>query len=170
MSKPGLYFFIGYPGSGKTTVSKFIAKATGAAHLWADAERHKLFEQPTHSEEESLRLYDRLNRQAEDLLAAGRSVVYDTNFNFYADRQKMRDIAARQGADAILIWVDVPKEAAKRRAVNVRDSRNGYLISMTEDQFEAIAAKLEPPAEGEKFIKINGLKLDRQEVLQLLSL
>ncbi|HUY85106.1 MAG TPA: ATP-binding protein [Candidatus Dormibacteraeota bacterium] len=170
MGEPKLYFFIGYPGAGKTTVSKFIAKATGATHLWADLERHKLFESPTHTEEESLQLYNRLNKQAEDLLATGRSVVYDTNFNFYSDRQKMRDIAARRGAEAVLIWINVPKEAAKKRAVNVRDSRNGYMISMTEEEFETIAAKLEPPKEDEKFIKINGLKLDRQEVLRLLSL
>lgn len=170
MGKPRLYFFIGYPGAGKTTISKFIVKATGAAHLWADVERHKQFERPAHSEEESLQLYDRLNRQAEELLAAGHSVVYDTNFNFYADRQKMRDIAARQGAEAVLIWVNAPKPIAKKRAVNGRDSRNGYLVSMTDEQFETIAAKLEPPTEDEKFIKISGLKLDKREVLKLLNL
>lgn len=170
MSRPRLYFFIGYPGAGKTTVSKFIVKATGAVHLWADVERHKLFERPTHSETESLRLYDRLNRQAEELLAAGQSVVYDTNFNFFADRQKMREIAARQGAEAVLIWIAAPVAVAKKRAVHAPEVRNGYEFSMSEAQFDAIADKLEPPGKDEKFIKINGLKLDKREVLKLLKL
>lgn len=170
MGKPKLYFFIGYPGAGKTTVAKFIVKATGGAHLWADVKRHEMFDQVTHSEDESLRLYDELNRQAEELLAAGRSVVYDTNFNFFADRQKMRGIADRQGAEPVLIWVVAPIGIAKKRAVSVRDSRNGYPVGMTEQEFDAIAAKLQPPREDEKVIKINGLKLDKREVLKLLSL
>src|SRR5512146_1975677 len=170
MVKPKLYLFIGYPGAGKTTVSRFIAAATGAAHLWADVERHKLFRRPSHSEKESLELYDRLNRQAGDLLAAGKDVIYDTNFNFYRDRQKMRRLAAHSGAETVLIWISVPKRVARQRAVHAVETRNGYEFSMSQEQFEAITAKLEPPAEDEKFIKINGLKLDKREVLTQLGL
>lgn len=169
MNKPTLYLFIGYPGAGKTAVSKIIANATGAVHLWADVERHKLFPQPTHSEAESLELYDRLNHEAETLLAAGRSVVFDTNFNHYADRQKLRDIAARCGAETKLIWINLPKRLAKSRAVDHPITRNGYQVSMTESQFESIVAKLEPPAKDEKFIKIDGTKFDKSAVLALLS-
>jgi len=96
MAKPKLYLLIGYPGAGKTTISKLIASTTGATHLWADVERHKLFGKPTHSQAESLKLYDYLNQEAEKLLAAGHSVVFDTNFNFHDDRQKLREIAGRQ--------------------------------------------------------------------------
>lgn len=169
MTKPKLYMFIGYPGAGKTTVSKIIADNTGAAHLWADRERHKMFDRPTHSQQESLRLYDDLNKRAEQFLAAGRSVVFDTNFNFYADRQKLRDIADRQGAETVIVWIVTPKEAAKIRAVNTTDSRNGYNAGMTEEQFDSIVAKLEPPTEDEKVIKIDSAKLDPQTVLALLS-
>lgn len=169
MNKPTLYLFIGYPGAGKTTVAKIICHVTGAAHVWADVERHKLFQQPTHSEAESVQLYDRLNREAEALLAAGRSVVFDTNFNFYADRQKLRDIAARQGAETILVWITLPKRLAKNRSVDHPRIRNGYQVSMTEERFESIVGKLEPPREDEKFIKIDGRKLDKPTVLALLS-
>lgn len=170
MKQPTLYLFIGYPGAGKTTVAKIITHATGAVHLWADVERHKLFGQPTHSEAESVQLYDRLNWEAETLLAAGQSVVFDTNFNFYADRQKLREIAGRHGAATKLIWVSLPKRLAKRRAVDHPSIRNGYRVNMTGEQFESIVAKLEPPREDEKFIKIDGTKLDKQTVTALLSL
>ena len=170
MSKPRLYLFIGAPGAGKTTLAQTIAEATGAKHLWADAERHRLFKQPTHSREESDQLYQQLNDATQYLLSQGKSVIYDTNFNFYADRHLMREIAARHQAETVLIWVTTPQEIAKDRAVCDHEMRNGYQITMTEDQFEAIVAKLEPPRPDEPVIKIDGAKLDKQQALTLLSL
>ncbi len=170
MVKPTLYLFIGYPGAGKTAVAKVIAETTGAVHLWADVERHRLFKRPTHSEAESVELYSRLNRQAGELLASGKNVIFDTNFNFFADRQKLRGIAERHGAKTVLIWITVPKQVAKKRAVHTPAARNGYLVSMTQAEFEAITAKLEPPTENENVVKIDGTRLDKQTVIKLLNL
>lgn len=169
MSKPKLYIFVGYPGAGKTSIAKLIAERTGAVHIWSDIERHKMFEHPTHSEEESQELYNHLNKRAAELLAAGCSVVFDTNFNFYDDRQKMRDIAATAGADCLLIWIDTPVEVARQRAVGVGEMRNGYHMKMSQEHFDELAAKLEPPVENEKAIKIDGAKLDAKATLRLLD-
>jgi predicted kinase len=170
MSKPRFYLFIGAPGAGKTTIAQAIAEASGAHHLWADRERHRLFKNPTHSQAESDELYRQLNDAAEYLLAQGKSVIYDTNFNHYADRQHMREIAARHGAEVVVIWVTTPLPIAKDRAVCEGEMRNGYLMSMTEAEFNAIVSKLEPPRKDEKVIKIDGAKLDKTEALRLLGL
>jgi predicted kinase len=170
MAKPRLYLFVGAPGAGKTTLSKAIAEKSGAKHLWADAERRRLFKTPTHSEAESNQLYEQLNNAAEYLLAQGKSVIFDTNFNFHADRQKLRDIADSQKAETIVIWMTTPKEVAKKRAVCPPDARNGYIEGMTEEQFDAIVNKLEPPHKDENVIKIDGSKLDVKQALTLLKL
>jgi predicted kinase len=169
MNKPTLYLLIGYPGAGKTTVARIIQEATGAEHLWSDLERHKLFGQPTHSETESVQLYDELNRRTEALLAEGRSVVFDTNFNFHEDRRKLRAIADRQGAATVIVWVTVPESVARHRAVDRGLKRNGYHTRLTNEEFERFIAKLEPPTKDEKVIKIDGTKLDRRSVLALLN-
>ncbi len=169
MSRPILYLLIGYPGAGKTTVAKIIHEATGAVHLWSDVERHKMFGHPTHSTEESIELYDELTARTQTLLAEGKSVIFDTNFNFHGDRVKLRDIANRQGADTVIVWITVPDEVARHRAVDQGVKRNGYHTRMTEKHFNEIIAKLEPPTKDEKVIKIDGTKLDRQTILTLLS-
>lgn len=170
MSRPKLYFFIGYPGAGKTTISEIIHKKTGAKHIWADFERNRLFDNPNHSEEESQKLYAQLDQAAEYLLSNGKSVIYDTNFNFLNDRQSKRDMAAEHGAEAILIWVTTPKSTSKKRAVHPSKKRNGYDFHMTSDQFDKIANKLEEPLKNEKVIKIDGTKIDESQVAMLLNM
>lgn len=169
MASPTLYLLIGYPGAGKTTVARIIHDKTGAVHLWSDLERHKLFGRPTHSEAESVRLYDELNRRTEELLRSGKSVVFDTNFNFLADRRKLSGIAARQGARTVAIWVDVPEAVARHRAVDRGVKRNGYHTPLTEAEFDRFVDKLELPAKDENVIKIDGTNLDRESVLELLT-
>jgi|SRR5580700_6988312 predicted kinase len=170
MQKLTLYLFIGAPGAGKTTTAQIIAKATGAVHLWADAERHKLFQHPTHSREESDLLYMKLNIQAEQLLAEGRSVVFDTNFNFYADRLKLETIAKRYNAETQIIWMTTPLEIARARSVGTHENRNGYTMHMTDEQFDAIVAKLEPPRDNENTVEIDGSQVEQEQVIELLDL
>jgi len=170
MHKPKLYIFIGAPGAGKTQISKMIAELTGAEHLWADVERHRIFGQPTHSLEESEELYKRLNDNADLLLSQGKNVIFDTNFNYYADRQLMRDIAAKHDAETVVIWVTTPEAIARSRAVYPPTMRNGYMQGMSDQEFDAIVHKLEPPTEDEKVIKIDGTKIDETQIKSLLNI
>src|SRR5437868_11049557 len=117
MHHPILFLMLGYPGAGKTTAAEIIHRLTGAEHLWADRERNKRFPNPTHSHEENLALYAHLNTETEQLLRRGKSVIFDTNFNYFRDREHLRQIAADAGAEAVIIWVATHKDLARIRAV-----------------------------------------------------
>lgn len=161
MNKPQLYIFVGYPGAGKTTTSKLIQKITGAKHIWADHERHRLFKPVTYSAKESKILYTKLNNLCEDYLKAGESVIYDTNFNFKADRQLLRKLAIDNNADLKLVWIDTDKNLARQRATSEnQDSDTRVLGTMSESDFERISGRLEKPTEDEQPIIISGDKLD----------
>ena len=169
MANPHLYLLVGYPGSGKTTVAQIIHEETGAEHLWTDWERRTMFEQPTHSEAESNKLYAYLNTMTGQLLSEGKSVIFDTSFNFARDRDHLRNIAADNGADTTVIWVTTSKELSRERALNGGNTRNGYDVPMTNEQFERIAHHLEPHQESEIVIKIDGTDVDRKQLLQLIG-
>jgi len=169
MKKAKLYLFIGYPGAGKTTVSKILADKTKARHIWADVERHKLFPEPTHSKQESDELYEKLNAAADHLLSQNKSVIYDTNFNYYSDRAKVKKIADKYNLETIVIWITTPKKTAYSRSVLAHKSRNLYHINMDKRQFELIASKLEKPQTNEKVIEIDGTKVKKAEVLKILD-
>ena len=166
-----LYLFIGYPGAGKTTIAKHIEEKTGAVHLWADRERQKLFGYATHSEDENRQLYEYLDQQTDRLLAEGHSVIFDTNFNFHKDRLMLRDIAARHGAKTEIIWVNTPKEVAKPRALHhTHRDRNGYPVTMTEEEFDRLSNHLEPPSPDEHPVIIDGTDLNKVDLDKLLGL
>jgi len=166
-----LYLFVGYPGSGKTTVAQIICGATGATHLWADRIRQEMFEEPTHSVTESMHLYTHLNDRTRDLLSEGKSVVFDTSFNFYKDREHLRQIAADVGGDVKLIWMQTKTDTAKQRATHdLHASRNGYEAKMDNTTFDRIAGHLEPPLAEENPIIFIGEDLQKTEVLRSLDL
>ncbi len=171
MSKAVLYLLLGYPGSGKTTTSKMIHEITGALHLWADRERRAKFRNPTYSHQETLELYDELNKRTDGLLAEGKSVIFDTNFNFYKDRQKLREIVKNRRAESRLIWVRTPRQVAKKRATEGSHTQvNRILGNMSTEDFDRMSNNLQPPRDDEPYTEIDGTKVTSEYVKKQLGL
>lgn len=165
MTKPTLYLFVGYPGSGKTTIARILTRMTGGVHLWADFERHVMFDEVTHKRDESKLLYDHLNRVADELLSQGKCVIYDTNFNFRPDRDRLRTIAKREGADVTVVWVTTPRELAERRATKESaDQETRIWGNMQQKDFDRLSNNLQPPDDDEHVIKIDGSTVDEASV------
>lgn len=134
-------------------------------HVWADQERRAMFVTPNHSIEESRQLYTELNARAERLISEGNSVIFDTNFNYYADRQHLRNIAEKYGADCYVVWITTPEAIARKRAVHESENQDTRLYgNMTDADFDRMASRLEPPREDEKVIKIDGTEIDEAAV------
>ncbi|HKU18090.1 MAG TPA: ATP-binding protein [Candidatus Saccharimonadales bacterium] len=167
--QPTLFLLVGYPGAGKTTASRYIHELTGAVHLWADHERNTRFANPTHDHDENLKLYAQLNKEAEELLLAGKSVIFDTNFNFYKDRKKLKIIAAKAGARAVVVWMTTPKGLARIRAtVHAHDQSTRIWGNMPLARFERISHNLQAPTADEHPITLDGTHLTPDMVARAL--
>lgn len=156
---------LGYPGAGKTTCSKVIHELTGAVHLWADHVRHKRFQNPNYSQAENDQLYKQMNQEAYDLLSKGQSVIFDTNFNYYKDREHLRKLAMKAHANTVLLWVTVPKAVAYKRATtDAHKTTNGFAAIMSDQHFNRLSDKLEKPRSEETFIEIDGTKVSPEYI------
>lgn len=161
---------LGYPGSGKTTTARYIHELTGAVHLWADKIRNELYPNPTHSHQENIELYNHLNKLTAEILASGHSVVFDTAFNFYKDREYLRTIASENGSKVLLIWVQADKDLAKQRATHDNHAqRNSYPQTMSQKRFERITGDFELPHPNERCIKLDGTKITKEYVTSKLE-
>jgi predicted kinase len=165
-----LFLMVGYPGSGKTTAARLIHAQTGAKHVWADHERKLRFDHPDYSHPETITLYSQLNKEVADMLARGESVIFDTNFNFYKDRQKLRKIAAVNGAQTVVVWVIAPRELAQKRAVHeTRSGETRVFGNMPLDHFNRIVRHLQPPRENEHVIKLDGTGITPEVIAEALQ-
>lgn len=169
MKQNCLFLMLGYPGAGKTTASKLIADVTGATHIWADQERRNLHPQPSYSQRENDELYTSLNTETDKYLRQGKDVVFDTAFNHYEDRQKLRQIATSHNAQTIVVWVKTPPQVSKDRAQNSHNHAHTRLLgNMTDEHFHALQNKLEVPKSDERTIVLDGTKLTREYVQNIL--
>lgn len=159
--KPFLILLYGYPGSGKTYFSRQFAESVQAAHLQADRIRGELFETPQYDKQENALVTQLTNYMAEEFLASGVSIIYDSNVLRSGQRRKLMDIARKHGATPLIIWFQMDLETAFYRNVK-RDRRRAddkYAAQWDRTTFESIITQMQNPNVGEGYIVISGKHL-----------
>lgn len=120
MKRPTLYILAGLPGTGKTTLSRLLARHLGAAHVRVDTIEQGLRELcSVDVQGEGYRLAYRV---ASDILSSGVSVVADSCNPIELTRREWELVAASAGARHLHIEVVCSDARQHRERVESRAS------------------------------------------------
>lgn len=153
-----LFYTVGLPGAGKTTLARNLSHWLGAQHLRGDKIGLELFRFPTYSPQERQMVYAEMNRRTGENLRAGRHVLYDAAVNSRVQRQQLAALAKQHGGSAVGIWVQVPTDLAKSRAGKLRDSGLSGPVAriLPPHIFDQYALAFEAPSGDERVIVVAG--------------
>lgn len=135
-----LVLLSGLPGSGKTTFARALAQRLRARHLESDAVRRAMFPSPTYAPKESARVFEEIERLAEEALTARRTVVVDATNLTERDRRRFVLLAQRTGAALVAVRTTAPEATIRARLSRPRE---GYSDAGVE-VFEEMRSRPEP--------------------------
>ena len=157
-SIPTVVAVMGEVACGKSTLAGGIADALGLAIASSDITRKRLARLPLYrrpndkrrrvlyADSMSQRVYTALLAEVGREARAERSVVLDATFARRADRDGLRALGRRIGANVLFIEVVTPAALRRRRLV-ARARGRGSVSDARLDDFAALAARYEPPTE-----------------------
>lgn len=95
---------------------------------------------------------------ANQVMAAGYSVIYDCNANRFLDRQEKSDIARRNGGFMVVVRIQVPYEISLERVQAREDSHDQRKFSLEKARSVVgrIVSEIEEPTSSENVILIDG--------------
>ncbi len=156
-TKPVLICLYGFPGSGKSYLARNLNSHLQLAHVSADRIRSELFQKPRYDVQENAVIAHLMNYMSEEFLNAGVSVVYDTNSVRTAQRHKLRELARKNKAAHLLIWLQVDRETAYSRT-QIRDRRTSddkFAQPQTQTSFENELNVMQNP-NTEEYLVVSG--------------
>lgn len=157
LNKPVLICLYGYPGSGKSYLGRNLTDYLQAANISADRIRGELFAKPRYDNQENAIVLNLMNFMTEEFLNAGVSVVYDINASRQAGRRKLRELAEKNKAAYLLVWLQIDIESAyartQRRDRRTADDKNAQ--PQNRETFNRQLANMQNP-EDENYLVISG--------------
>lgn len=146
-----LFIICGISFAGKSTLARAIVARFGYVEVDVDDTKVSLFGPDVKDEDlaqpDWMRIYAETDTLIERSLQTGQTVI-DASRNFRkSERQGARQIAARQRAEVVTIFVDTPEEIARQRLHENRTKQSRRDVS--DKDFEDILQVMEPPAADE---------------------
>ena len=154
----------GLSGSGKTTVAGLLLEHVGAVRVRSDVERKRLaglaagarkaaaFGAGLYSPEMTVRTYARLHEVAAAVLDAGYPVIVDAALLRRAERDALRELAARQNVRFECIWCEAPPATLRARIAR-RQARGADASDATLAVLQRQRSFAEEPAAGERTLR-----------------
>lgn len=157
-TKPLLIMLYGYPGAGKSYFARQLTDHLQAAHIHGDRIRGELFDQPRYDKEENEAIEHLMNYMTGEFLHSGMSVIYDVNAMRASQRLKLRELARKNHAQPVFVWLQIDLESSFAR-LKTRDRRRAddkFAGPADRATFERIVGSMQNPKLTEDAMVISG--------------
>jgi len=156
----------GLSGSGKTTVAGLLLEHLGAVRVRSDIERKRRaglaagarkaapFGAGLYSAEMTARTYERLYEAAATVLDAGYPVIVDAAMLRRAERDALRELAARLKMRCECVWCEAPLATLRGRIAR-RQAKGADASDATLAVLEQQCRFAEQPAQGERVLRFD---------------
>lgn len=145
VAKPAVVVLSGLPGAGKSHLARELIKRYRFAHLESDRVRQALFERPSYTQAENLRLFNAYHEVLDRLLARGIPVLCDATNLREAYRLPLYQIAEKRGACLVVVQVEAPLDVVRRRLENrVETEAPGDASEAGVEVYERLRVDAEP--------------------------
>lgn len=154
-NRPTLHFLCGKMASGKTTLSKKIAKEENALLFCEDIWLQRLYPEEIKDFEDykkySARLKTILTDHIQQVLQNGNSVVLDFPANIPKTRNWIRNLFESTNANHLLHLIELSDEECLQQLQKRNLERPEGSVPMTEEEFHMITSYYSPPTKDEGF-------------------
>lgn len=113
--RPVLVVLGGLPGTGKSYCARWLCQRAPLYWIESDRARRILFHQPSHTPEESARLFRACHALVEALLREGVAVLFDATNLLESHRAYFYEIAEHAGVGLVLVWLTASPDVVFQR-------------------------------------------------------
>jgi predicted kinase len=156
---PILLLVIGYPGAGKSNMSRQLAEGLGFAWVHGNRLRYELFNEPTFAKQEESVVNNLAEYLLTEMLRTKGHIVFDGNTNTQVARQRLASLGKKAGYKVVTVWVQTDMDTAFARSSKRSPSKqkdDTYASKLTRDIFDRMAAQLAKPLPTEQCVVISG--------------
>ena len=151
-SKPHIIIMVGIPGSGKCFFANQFAATFKSPIVSFKRLRSELFNTPTFSPDEDIRINQVANYMLDEVFKTGRTIIYEGLSNQRNERTEIARRSRDAGYDPMFVWVQTEPASAQRRSTKPTDGQP----AMTLEQFETRVKQFSPPHISECAVVISG--------------
>ena len=152
--KPVQYLFVGYPFSGKTTLSKKLERKLDFARVSIDEVKFDLGYRSVSDDdvpdEAWVKIFYELDKKIVDLLQSGKTILNEYAWLTKKWRDRARNLAQDLGIHTIVIFVDTPQEVVRQRLEENRLTQERF--DVPDNIFEEALNEFEKPLDDEDVI------------------
>jgi len=160
-----VFITLGFPGSGKSFVSQWLAEEYNAVHLKVDNLRFAMFDgdRPDLYTPENKALVNNAVAYVYGQIVKTRTanIILDGNFNKRSLRLENARLARKYDALPVVVWVKTPEATAEQR-IKSRAETEGHVI-FDPNIIQKMLKRMEVPDEREHVIVLDGLQTAEQQ-------